>query len=67
MSSQARTSQFRMTFPVTDYIPSFHLPVDFPHKTQIVQALQGWFEDADYLILIELCNKNTPGLFFSSD
>lgn len=63
MSSQARTSQFRMTFLVTDYIPSFHLPVDFPHKTQIVQALQGWFEDVDYLILIQLCNKNTPGLF----
>lgn len=41
MSSQARTSHFRMTFPVTEYIPSFHLPVDFPHKMQIAQALQG--------------------------
>lgn len=64
MSSQARISQFRMTFPVTEYIPSFHLPVDFPHKMQIAQTLQGWFEDVDYLILIELCNENIQGLFF---
>lgn len=64
MFSQARISQFRMTFPVTEYIPSFHLPVDFPHKIQIAQGLQGWFEDVDYLILIELCNKNIQGLFF---
>lgn len=41
MSFQARTSQFRMTFLVADYIPSFHVPVDFPHKTQIVQPFQG--------------------------
>lgn len=44
-----------MTFSVTDYIPSFYLPVDFPHKVQLAQALQGWFEDGDYLILTELC------------
>lgn len=64
MSSQARTSQFHMTFPVTECIPSFHLPVDFPHKMQIAQALQGWFEDVDYLILIELRNKNMQGIIF---
>lgn len=64
MSRQASISQFRMTFPVTEYIPSFHLPVDFPHKMQIAQPLQGWFEDVDYVILIELCNKNTLWIFF---
>lgn len=52
-----------MTFPVTEYIPSFHVPVDFPHKMQIAQALQGWFEDVGYLILIELWSKNIQGLF----
>lgn len=62
MSFQARTSQFRMTFLVADYIPSFHVPVDFPHKTQIVQPFQGWFQYEDYLILIPLCSKSTPGL-----
>lgn len=35
-SAQSRTNQFRMTFPVTDYIPSFHLPVEYPHKMQLV-------------------------------
>lgn len=40
-SFQTKTSQFRMTFLVSDYIPSFYVPVDFPHKTQIVQPFQG--------------------------
>lgn len=66
MAFQARISQFRMTFLVADYIPSFHVPVDFPHKTQIVQPFQGWFEDGDYFILIQLCSKSRPGLFSSS-
>lgn len=35
------SASFRMTFLVADYIPSFHVPVDFPHKTQIVQPFQG--------------------------
>jgi len=65
MSSQPTISQFRMTFSVIEYIPSFHLPVDFPHKMQIEQALQGWFEDVDYVIVIELCWKNTHRIFFA--
>lgn len=63
MSFQARTSQFRMTFLVADYISSFHVPVGFPHKAQIVQPFQGWFEDGDYLILIQLCSKSTRIIF----
>lgn len=64
MFIQATICQFRMTFPVTENISSFHLPVDFPHKTQIAQALQGWFVEADYVILTELCSKNIHKIAF---
>lgn len=63
MSFQARTSQFRMTFLVTDYISSFLVPVDFLIKHKIVQPFQGWFEDGDYLTLIQLCSKSTRIIF----
>lgn len=62
----ARPESARFAWPSlwVSIFPAFHLPVDFPHKVQIAQALQGWFENADSVILTELCNINIQELYF---
>lgn len=43
-----------MAFCVEKNIPSFDVPVDFPHEMEIFQTFQGGFEDGGDFILGEL-------------
>lgn len=54
LPSHTEVGQLGVAFCVQQNVPGLYVSVDLPHEVQVLQSLQGGFEDGGDLVLCEL-------------